>query len=234
MTRGSKRLEPHDSIYGMAPVLLFDRFEWADRELVLSSLQGALRGGLPLWTFGGAYLFWAQRPDSGGRGEILYCGEAEDLSRRHEHHLRGPAGAGNKFGQLSTFFAMATGQLCGLALLVVPPSALPWLDSPDDGPVLEDGMEKLVGQQLEGLLLRAAINYAGGLPRFNERNDASRYHHHDDVPRYWSLLRYLFDHDDATMDFVTFWIRQEQREATEYAKQLVANCKQVQPATVPP
>lgn len=232
MTRGSSRLRPNDSIYGerMGPILLFDRFKWTERSGVLGSLRKILQSCLPLWTFGGAYLFWAQAHDAQGEGEVLYCGEAADLAQRQGQHLSGPAGAGNKFAELSAHFGTASEQVCGLALLVIPPQGLPWMYPPDDLPVLEDGAAKAEGQALEGLLLRASVNVGGSMPRFNDRNDASRHRHSDDTPRYWSLLRYLFDHPDASMDFVTYWIRSEEVDASRYFGDLVARCPELKTA----
>lgn len=237
MTRGSSELRPDDSIYGLGPgpgpILLFDRFKWDERDAVLASLGKILRSGLPSWTFGGAYLFWSQLPEGEGNGELLYCGEAVDLVQRQRQHLQGPPGGGNKFVELSVYFGSASTQVCGLALLVIPPSALPWMSPPDDLPFLEDGASKRAGQKLEGLLLRASVNSDGALPRFNDRNDASKYRHLDDEPRYWSLLRYLFDHRDATMDFVTYWIRSEEVDASRYFADLVTKCPELKPVSGP-
>ncbi len=47
------------------------------------------------------------------------------------------------------------------------------------------------------------------MPRFNTRDDASPHKHVGDVTRYRSLVDYLFDHPDASMDFVTFNIRKD-------------------------
>lgn len=221
MTRGSSRLSPNASIYDTSSVLLFDRFRWAER----NEVRGALRSifaACPRWKFGGAYVYWAQFEGEGGR--ILYCGEAEGLGQRQGQHLGGPATHGNKFGELAEYFAAHPTEKCGLALLVVPPSSLRWIEPPDDEPCLEDGEAKHVGEALEGLLLRACTNLLGQSPRFNRRNDGSKYLHGDDVVRFLSLVRYLLDYEDAMMDFTTFRIRAEQSGAAAHLNAEIERC----------
>jgi hypothetical protein len=193
MTRGGSSLNSNASIYDCAPILLFDRFPWSDRSSVIAALRDVFSGRK--WAFGGAYLFWSQPPEGGGDGEVLYCGEAEDLLQRQCQHLAGPAGVGNKFRQLCAYFAEQP-LCCGLALLVIPPRELPWLSPPDDNPFLEERAAKEAGEALEALLLRAAINVQGKMPRFNKRSDASRYCHDVDGVRFQSLLRFLLGHPD--------------------------------------
>src|ERR1700722_12040314 len=171
MTRGSKRVDPDASIYDMEPILLFDRFRWAERderEAVFTALDKMLSVGLPKWIFGGAYLFWRQTDTGGGP---LYWGGAVDLRQRHAQHFRGGAGQGNKFVDLTAHFVTYPNELCGLALLVISPAALPWLSPPDNSFVLEDDAAKRAGEGLEGLLLRASIAVFGRMPPLNDRND---------------------------------------------------------------
>jgi hypothetical protein len=102
---------------------------------------------------------------------------------------------------------------------------LPWLSPPDDEPFLDERVAKEAGEALEGLLLKASINLAGVMPPFNTRNDASRKRHDDDVVRYLSLVRYLLDYRDVSMDFWTCWIRAEQRDAASKLGHLLDDCK---------
>jgi hypothetical protein len=224
MTRGSSKLRHDASIYDYQPILLFDRFAWPERDSVLAAMRRIFRPLSARWRFGGAYLYWAQPNEGAGGGVVLYCGEAEDLVQRHEQHLSGPSDAGNKFADLSAYFSAHPEMVCGLALLVVPPAELPWLSPPDDEPFLDERVAKEAGEQLEGLLLRASINVSGAMPPFNDRNDASRKQHDDDVVRYLSLVRYLLDYDDASMDFWTCWIRAEEREVASKLGDLLEDC----------
>jgi hypothetical protein len=195
----------------------------------ITMLRAILAAGGTRWTFGGAYIFWGQVPvevEDGG-GEVLYCGEAQDLSARQAQHLTGPGHGGNKFAPLSEYFASRESLLCGLALLVIPPRSLPWMESPDDGPVLENGAPKRAGEALEGLLLRASMNLFSAMPLFNTRADASKFRHDDDVVRFLSLIRYLLDYRDVTMDFTTFWIRAEEEDAAERLVDEVRRCKEL-------
>ena len=165
MTKGSKKLDYEASIYDLRPILLFDRFRWDEREEVLDSLDQILRVASSMWTYGGAYMFWAQSDENLGRGEVLYTGEAEDLATRQKQHLRGPKDKGNKFANLSAFFSTHRELLTGVALLVIPPRFLQWLWPPhEEQPVLEDGQAKRAGEMLEGLLLRAARMLQGRCP----------------------------------------------------------------------
>ncbi len=224
MTRGSSRLDPNGSIYDTIPVLLFDRFRWEERNDVRSALQ-SIFAGCPRWKFSGAYVYWAQYKAESGR--ILYCGEAEELAQRHGQHLGGPSALGNKFGELQAYFDAHPTDRCGLALLVVPPNSLRWLEPPDDEPCLEDREAKRAGEELEGLLLRACVNLFGEIPPFNSRNDASKYQHRADDVRFQSLVRYLLDYNDVTMDFTTFWIRAGHREAAAHLNAEIERCQQL-------
>lgn len=221
MTRGSVRLDPYASIYDSMPVLLFDRFLWDERNEIRRALR-SIFADCPRWKFSGAYVYWAQLEGEGG--QILYCGEAEELSQRHGQHLRGPAAQGNKFGELQQYFSAHPTEKCGLALLVVPPNSLRWLEPPDDDPFLEVGEAKRAGEELEGLLLRACINLFGKRPPFNSRKDESKYPHNDDVVRFQSLVRYLLDYEDVTMDFTTFLIRAERSKAAAHLNEEIRRC----------
>lgn len=225
MTRGSTRIQYGASIYDHLPLLLFDRFAWLDRDSVLAALRQTFGPYRSDWRFGGAYLYWAQAPEGGGAGTVLYCGEAVDLLQRQEQHLVGPPDGGNKFAALTAFFNAQPQAVCGLALLVIPPDALPWFSPPDDKPFLENGAAKEAGEALEGLLLKASINLTGAMPLFNSRNDASKKHHVEDVFRYRSLARFLLDFRDVTQDFCTFWIRDEQRDAQSKLGDLLQRCQ---------
>jgi len=231
MTRGSRALDPNASIYDLEPLVLFDRFAWSQREAVLLALKSLLATGLPRWSFGGAYLFWAQVPDTQD-GNVLYIGEARDLAQRQAQHLLGPGNKGNKFSDLSAHFALHPPELCGLAALVIPPASLSWLYPPDEPPTLVDNAAKEAGESLEGLLLRASRNLSGSFPPFNSRADASKYRHDSDAVRYQGLIRYLLDHPDATMDFVTFRIRTERLEATTRLRAALSACEGI-PAAAP-
>jgi hypothetical protein len=202
-----------------------DRFSWSSRGDVLKALCDVLAGGLPKWTYGGAYLFWRQFAPA--EGEILYCGEAEDLARRQAQHLKGPRRPGNQFGPLSDMFGEVGGADCGVALLVIPPAMLPWLDPPDDDPFLEDDAAKRAGERLEGLLLRASLDVQGSMPPLNSREDASKLRQDHDLARYQSLIRYLLDFDDVTMDFRTFFIRSETAAAAAALREDVVRCPQL-------
>lgn len=228
MTRGSKSVHPDASIYDLQPIMLFDRFRWseyAEREAVLAALESVLSAGSPKWTFGGAYLFWCQS-DTGGA--LLYCGEAVDLLQRQAQHFRGGPDQGNKFVDLSAHFVVNPDERCGLALLVIPPKALPW-QSPPGGPlVLLDGAAKEAGQGLEGFLLRASVAMFGRMPEFNGRNDAALYRNDTDTVRFESLLRYLLEDPEASQDFTTFLIRDEAAESAAHLRARVTDCEGLQ------
>lgn len=171
--------------------------------------------GTTRWTHGGAYLYWAQGAEEGSGGELLYAGEAEDLARRQSNHLLGGPATGHKFTDLTAHFVTYPKTICGLALVVVRPASLDWLDPPDDEPpVLDDGALKRAGEGLEGLLLRASLGLFQRMPLFNGRGDASRFRHDDNVAQFQSLVRFILDYPDATRDFVTFEIRGETAEAS--------------------
>jgi hypothetical protein len=214
MTRGSKGLGPDASIYDRAPIVLFERFPWAERTKVLGLIRAILATGDPNWSHGGAYLYWAQGREEDSGGELLYAGEAEDLTRRHTSHLLGGPATGHKFTELDAYFAEHPNMICGLALLVVRPIALEWLYPPDQPPILADDALKRAGEELEGLILRASKSRFRAMPRFNDREDASKFRHRDDVVRFESLARFLLDFRDVTMDFVTFRMRDELKEAS--------------------
>jgi len=222
MTAGRSHLHGSESIYDLNPVLLFDRFPWADRQSVQGAVARIMSVGIPKWTFGGAYIFCSM-PTRGGSGEVLYVGETRNFSQRLNQHLVGPGSSGNKHDALASVFSADPQAECVLALLVVQPTSLPVLDSPD-GPVLESGIEKVAGEGLEALLLKAHINWRGCLPRLNSRADEAKAHHAHDGAYLWSLVRFLLDEDDANQDFVSILIRAEQTRAEKIFAESIASC----------
>jgi hypothetical protein len=222
MTRGSRNLSGNASFYDLVPILFLDRFRWSERASVLDAIREIFSVGGTRWTFGGAYLFWAQTTD--GDGELLYCGEARDLCRRQVQHFSGLGGRGNRFKDLTAYFAAHPRHKCGVGLFAIPPNSLEWLSPPDGLPFADS---KRAGEALEGLLLRAAESVFGCLPVFNARNDSSPFRHDSDGVRFQSLIRYLLDSPDATMDFTTFSIRAERAQAAAALRAKIAECREL-------